>query len=116
MTEIEVSENSDGQIYQIIVKQRNSSTAEDLTNYTSAIMTLVSKDLQTNHGTITLAFGTKANGEITYTTDTADPYPAIPARRKKVNLLGQISITGSGLKELTDEIEIKYRKDFSTIT
>jgi len=115
MVEIEVSEGSDNQVYNFVVKQRGVSTAEDLTNYTSVIMTLVSKDLKTNHGDITLAFGTKANGEITYTTDTADPYPAIPIRKKVVDLLGKIKITGTGLKELTEEIIIKYRKDYSSI-
>ncbi len=116
MVEIEVSEGSDNQVYNFVVKQRGQTTAEDLTNYTGAVMTLVSKDLRTNHGDITLAFGTKTDGEITYTTDTADPYPTIPVRKKVIDLLGKIKITGTGLKDLTEEIIIKYRKDFSTIT
>ena len=116
MVEIEVSEGSDNQVYPFVIKQRSQTTAEDLTNYTTAVMTLLSKDLKTNHGDITLAFGTKTAGEINYTTDTADPYPSIPARKKVIDLLGKIKITGSGLKEVTEEINIKYRKDYSTIT
>ena len=46
MVEIEVSEDSDNQVYPIVVKQRGKTTAEDLTNYTAAVMTIISQDLK----------------------------------------------------------------------
>lgn len=116
MTNIEVSESSDGEIYTFIIKQIGANTVVDLTNYTAATMDIVSRDLKTNHGTITLAFGTKASGEITYTTDTADPWPTIGVAVPHVNVLGQIKITGSGLVTITEEIEIRVTKDYALIT
>lgn len=118
MTAIEINESTDGEIYTFTLKNEDTKAAIDLTNYTAVTMTIVSKAGTTKHGTISFAdpgmqFGTKASGIITYTTDTADPYPTIPAGVKELNLLGQIKITGTGLAAVSKDIEIKVVKDYS---
>lgn len=115
MTSIEVNEATDGEVYTFIIKEKSKNSVVDLTNYTGVTMTIVSNDLKTSHGSITLGFGTKASGEIEYTTDTADPYPAIPAGVKYVDLVGQLKITGSGIVSITEDIEIRQYKDYSSI-
>ena len=81
MTQIDVFQNGDGDIYTFTVLQRGNTTGEDLTNYTAVTMDIISTDLLTNHGTITLAFVTKASGTVKYTNDTADPYPTLEQMR-----------------------------------
>ncbi len=115
MTAIEVSESSDGEVYTFTIKQRTVNSVVNLTSYTGVTMDLISSDLATNYGTITMSFGTKSAGEVKYTTDTLDPYPSIPTGSKYVKLLGQVKITGTGLVTITDEFEITLVKDYSTI-
>jgi len=115
MTSIDIFENSDGDTYTFTIYQKGNITAEDLSNYTDVSMELVSPNLLTNYGTLSMDFDSKPNGIVSYTTDTLDPFPSIPSDKQSIPLLGQIIITGSGLKTITFNIEITYHKDFSTI-
>lgn len=115
MTFIEVMEGSDGEEYNFTVKLDGATTGQDLSSYTAVTMAVVSKDLKTVHANLTLAFVSKAAGTIKYTTDTADAYPAIPRGKSHVDLLGQVKITGTGLKTITRDIEIRYHRDYSAI-
>ncbi len=115
MTSVDIFENSDGELYLFTIYQKGNTTAEDLSSYTAVSMELVTPNLLTNYGTISMSFNDKPNGVVAYTTDTLDPFPAIPSGSESINLLGQIIITGSGLKTLTFFIDIKYHRDLSTI-
>jgi len=114
LTSIIISEGSDGVEYVFTIKQEGSNTAEDLSNYTTAVMYVTSTDLKTLHDTITLAITTPASGILTYTTDPTDTLPSVSAGTKKLRLKAQIKITGTGLIALTELLDFLIINDISS--
>jgi hypothetical protein len=116
MTEIVIADGSDGQTLTLTVKRRgNGTTAEDLTGYTGAVMAITSENLEIVYaGAISLAITDAANGVLTWTTDPAtDNIPALPTGKRFIRLKGQVTLTGSGLKDRTEIIDIRVENDIS---
>lgn len=115
MDTFNINEGSDGEIYTFIVKNEKTKAIIDLTNYTAVVLVLVRADRKVKYGSITVAFGTKASGEVKYTTASADPYPSIPLGVNNFGLIGQVKITGAGLTTITRSFPILLEKDYSAL-
>lgn len=111
--EIRVAEASDGINHLIIITQEGLSTPENLTGYTSAIMTITELDRITVVATITLAITDAVNGQITYTTSIAHSLPTVTAGEIELQKKAQIKITGTNLKDITKLIDFYIDNDIS---
>ena len=117
MASIEINENSDGEVYTFLIKDEKTKAVEDLSGFTTAVMTILNKNGTTNYGSATtIAFGTKSAGEVTYTTDPADPYPSFGEGERVKHVIGQLKLTGTDRVTITRIIEIKLTRDLSTIS
>ena len=111
MTEIRVVEGSDGVAHTITIFQENSSTAENLTTYTTATMVVKSLNRQTTIATITLATTDLANGVVTYTSDN-DGF-TVPAGQTEVRYKAQIVFTAAGNKDAVFEFDFVVENDLT---
>lgn len=112
---LNINEGSVGEIYNIVVKNEKTKAIIDLTNYTSVFLILISTNGKTKYDTLTVAFGTKTEGEVVYTTAATDSYPAIPAGRSNLPLIGQLKITGTDLDTLSRSFQIVLDTDYSVL-
>ncbi len=111
MTEIRVVEGSDGVVHTITVFQEGTSTAENLSSFTTSTMVVKSLNRQTTIATITLANTDLTNGIVTYTTN-ADGF-VVPAGKTEERYKAQIVFTGVGLKEGTQEFDFVVMNDLA---
>ena len=112
MTEIRVVEGSDGVAHTITVFQEDSSSAEDISAFTTAVMNVRSLNLQTTIASITLTNTDLANGILTYTTDTTDGF-SVAAGKSEERYKAQIKLTGAGLLETTHIFDFVVQNDIA---
>ena len=111
MTEIRVVEGSDGIVHTITVFQRDSSSAEDLSAFTTVTMIVKSLNRQTTIATIVLTNTDLVNGVVTYTTD-ADGF-VVPAGKTEERYKAQIIFTAAGFKDATQEFDFVVENDLT---
>lgn len=116
MTTIRIPEGSDGIPYTFTIKQDGSNSAEDLSAYTTATMAVTSLDFETVYNSaISLAFVSKPDGTIRYTSDSAtDSFPSVPKKQKEIRVKGKITISGTNLLDRSNLIDIVIERDLST--
>ena len=114
MPTIEVAEGSDGVAHVITIYQKGTTTGENLTSYTAAVMNVTSPDFKTVHDTISLTITTAASGILTYTTAAADTLPAIPLGERDLRLKAQVKVTGTNLKDITEIFDFIIINDISS--
>ena len=100
---LKIPEGSTGRQYTITAKQEGNTTADDLTGFSSAVMTVTSQDENTVYNSsISVTITDAANGILTYTSNfVSDNLPTVPKRRTSLQLKGQITITGAGIEDST---------------
>lgn len=113
---IKIPEGSTGRQYDITIKQEGNTTADDLSSFTSVIMTVASFDEKTVYNSsISLTFVDKPNGIIRYTTDSGtDSLPMVPKRKSSLQLKGQITLSGSGIEDSTFVFPIEIMPKIAT--
>ena len=111
MTEIRVIEGSDGVDHVITIFQQGSSSAEDLSAYSTTTMVVKSLNRQTTIATLTLTNTDLANGVVTYTTDN-DGF-TVPAGNTEIKYKAQIVFTAAGLKDATQEFDFVVENDLA---
>ena len=109
--EIRVIEGSDGVVHTITIFQEDSSSAENLSSFSTVTMVVKSLDRQTTIATIVLANTDLANGIVTYTTDN-DGF-IVPAGNTQIKYKAQIVFTAAGLKDATQEFDFVVENDLA---
>ena len=109
--EIRVVEGSDGVDHVITIYQESSSSAEDLSAYSTAVLKVKSLNRQTTIATLTLTNTDLSNGIVTYTTN-ADGF-VVPAGKTEERYKAQIVFTGAGLKDATQEFDFVVENDLA---
>ena len=109
--ELRVLEGSDGIDHTITVFQEGSSSAEDLSGFSTVTMIVKSMDRQTTIATIVLTNTDLVNGIVTYTTN-LDGF-TVPAGNTEIRYKAQIIFTAVGLKDATQEFDFVVENDLT---
>ena len=114
MTEIIIPEGATGITRIITINRRGQLVAENLTTsgYTVATLALTTQNHKTIYnGSITLVITDSVNGEVTWTISTTNLIPAVPKNKDELTIIGQVTLTGSGIIDRTEEFSIIIKRN-----
>lgn len=118
MTEVTVPEGGNGITRVLVINRRGQAAPENLTTsgYTAATMALTSLNHRTIYNaSITLALSSPTAGELTWTLNSAtDLLPSVPDNRDEMTILGQVTLTGSGIEDRTEDFQITIQKNITS--
>ena len=116
MTEVIVPEGGNGITRELVINRRGQTAAENLSSFTGATMAVVSFNHRTIYNSsITLAITDSANGVLTWTLDSGtDALPTVPDNKASIKVIGQVTLTGSGITDRTEEYTIKIEKNITS--